>query len=293
MWITSPKRRFFSPKEKSVKFARDFNISLATFFDEQAKAGYSLAAQVDRIKSFIKSHGWAACDIHSDDGYSTKDRKRPALKRLIDDASEKRFNAVLVYKIERLSRRLKDLIEIVEELAHYDIGFKSITELIDTTTPEGRLMFHRFGSFAQYERELIGQRTKMGMIKRLKSGKWNGAPARYGYYLNSPNLRIKENKAKIVRLIYDLADSENMSAINIARYFNEKKIKGMRGKWRQNAVHRILTNPVYIGCLVCGGLPRQPKRQKGKFGTGKFAFLIENNLKTRIRKYFILVVFIS
>ena len=72
--------------------------------DEQAKAGYSLAAQVDRIKAFIKSQGWAACDIYSDDGYSAKDRKRPALKRLIDDASEKRFDAVLAYKIDRLSR---------------------------------------------------------------------------------------------------------------------------------------------------------------------------------------------
>ena len=113
--------------------------------DEQAKAGYSLAAQVDRIKSFIRSQGWTATEIYSDDGYSAKDRNRPALKRLLDDASEKRFEAVLVYKIDRLSRRLKDLIEIVEELAHYDVGFKSITELIDTTTPEGRLMFHQFG----------------------------------------------------------------------------------------------------------------------------------------------------
>ena len=221
--------------------------------DEQAKAGYSLAAQVDRIKSFINSQGWAACDIYSDDGYSAKDRKRPALKRLIDDASEKRFDAVLVYKIDRLSRRLKDLIEIVEELAHYDVGFKSITELIDTTTPEGRLMFHQFGSFAQYERELIGQRTKMGMIKRLKSGKWNGGPAPYGYYLNSPHLKIKEDEAKIVRLIYDLADRKSMGVINIARHLNDQKIKGIRCAWRQNTVYRILTNPVYMGELNWGG----------------------------------------
>jgi len=221
--------------------------------DEQAKAGYSLAAQVDRIKSFIRSQGWAATEIYSDDGYSAKNRKRPALRRLLDDASEKRFDVVLVYKIDRLSRRLKDLIEIVEELAHHDVGFKSITELIDTTTPEGRLMFHQFGSFAQYERELIGQRTKMGMVKRLKAGKWNGGPAPYGYYLNSPNLKVKENEAKVVRLIYNLADRENMGVINIARYLNEKKIKGIRGKWRQNTVHRILTNSVYIGCLVWGG----------------------------------------
>ena len=135
--------------------------------DEQAKAGYSLAAQVDQIKSFIKNQGWAALDIYSDDGYSAKNRNRPALKRLLNDASEKRFDVVLAYKIDRLSRRLKDLIEIVEELSHYDVGFKSITELIDTTTPEGRLMFHQFGSFAQYERELIGQRTKMGSVTRI------------------------------------------------------------------------------------------------------------------------------
>ena len=221
--------------------------------DEQAKAGYSLAAQVDRIKSFIRSQGWAATEIYSDDGYSAKNRNRPALKRLLDDASEKRFNAVLVYKIDRLSRRLKDLIEIVDELAHYGVGFKSITELIDTTTPEGRLMFHQFGSFAQYERELIAKRTKMGMIKRLKDGKWNGGPAPYGYYLNSPNLKVKADEAKIVRFIYELADKKNMGVINIARYLNEKKIKGIRGRWRQNSVYRILTNPAYIGVLAWGG----------------------------------------
>jgi site-specific DNA recombinase len=228
-------------------------IYVRVSIDEQAKAGYSLAAQVDRIKSFIKSQGWAACDIYSDDGCSAKDRKRPALKRLINESVEKRFDAVLVYKIDRLSRRLKDLIEIVEELSHNNVGFKSITELIDTTTPEGRLMFHQFGSFAQYERELIGQRTKMGMIKRLKSGKWNGGPAPYGYYLNSPHLKIKENEAEIVRLIYDLADQKNMGVINIARYLNDQKVKGIRGVWRQNTVHRILTNPVYMGELNWGG----------------------------------------
>jgi site-specific DNA recombinase len=222
--------------------------------DEQAKAGYSLAAQVDSIKSFIKSQGWAACEIYSDDGYSAKDRKRPALKRLIDDASEKRFDVVLVYKIDRLSRRLKDLIEIVEELSHYNVGFKSITELIDTTTPEGRLMFHQFGSFAQYERELIGQRTKMGMLKRLKEGKWNGSPTPYGYKRIGDTLQIKEREAKIIRLIYDLADKKNIGVINIARYLNEQHIKGIRvDRWRQNTVYSILTNPVYTGIVQWGG----------------------------------------
>ncbi|MFH1782149.1 MAG: recombinase family protein [Candidatus Omnitrophota bacterium] len=222
--------------------------------DEQANRGYSLAAQVDQIKSFIKNQGWAALEIYSDDGYSAKNRNRPALKRLLSDASDKRFDIVLAYKIDRLSRRLKDLIEIVEELSHYEVGFKSITELIDTTTPEGRLMFHQFGSFAQYERELIGRRTKMGMLKRFKERKWYGGPAPYGYTLNGDGLKIKESEAKIVRLIYDLADKKNMGVINIARYLNEKKINTIHTKlWRQNTVYNILTNPRYIGEWHWGG----------------------------------------
>jgi len=214
--------------------------------DEQAKTGYSLAAQVDKIKSFIKSQGWIATEIYSDDGYSAKDRKRPALQRLLDDASEKRFDAILVYKIDCLLRRLKDLMEIVEELAHHGAGFKSITELIDTTTPEGRLMFYQFGSFAQYERELIAKRTKLGMVKRLKEGKWNGGHAPYGYYLNSPNLKIKEPEAKVVRMIFDLADKKNMSAITIARYLNENGVKGINARWRQSSVHLNITKIRYL-----------------------------------------------
>jgi len=134
--------------------------------EEQAKEGYSLAAQTDKIVEYIKGKGWTYSQIYNDDGYSAAGRRRPALERMLADAAQRQFEAVLVYRIDRLSRNLKDLIEIVEELAKNGAGFKSITELIDTTTPEGRLMFHQFGSFAQYERELIIQRTTMGIHKR-------------------------------------------------------------------------------------------------------------------------------
>jgi len=134
--------------------------------EEQAKEGYSLATQSDKIVEYIKGKGWTYSQIYNDDGYSATSRRRPALERMLADAAQRQFEAVLVYRIDRLSRNLKDLIEIVEELAKNGAGFKSITELIDTTTPEGRLMFHQFGSFAQYERELIIQRTTMGIHKR-------------------------------------------------------------------------------------------------------------------------------
>ena len=140
--------------------------------DEQAKEGYSLEAQEERLRFFAKSQGWNIFKIYKDDGFSAKDINRPALKDLLYDAKLKRFDVVLIYKIDRLSRKLKDLIEIVLQLNEYGIGVKSATETIDTTTPAGRLIFHQFGSFAQYERELISERTKFGMLKRLKQGYW-------------------------------------------------------------------------------------------------------------------------
>jgi site-specific DNA recombinase len=118
--------------------------------DEQAREGYSLAAQEERLRFQARHEGWRVHELYMDDGYSAASRKRPALKRLLEDATAGRFEVVLVYKIDRLSRSLKDLIDIVAELAEFDVGFKSCTEQIDTTNPAGRLMFHQFGSFAHY-----------------------------------------------------------------------------------------------------------------------------------------------
>jgi site-specific DNA recombinase len=222
--------------------------------EEQAKEGYSLAAQTDKIIEYIKNKGWTYSEIYSDEGYSAASRRRPALSKMLADAAQRRFEAVLVYRIDRLSRNLKDLIEIVEELAKNGAGFKSITELIDTTTPEGRLMFHQFGSFAQYERELIAQRTGLGRSRRLKLGLWPGGCAPFGYKLVDSKLQIVEKEAKLVRLMFELYLNKNLGVMNIANYLNENKIKTRQGrKWRFTVVHKILTNPTYIGCIVRGG----------------------------------------
>ncbi|MBU1998959.1 MAG: recombinase family protein, partial [Candidatus Omnitrophica bacterium] len=222
--------------------------------EEQAKEGYSLAAQTDKIVEFIKSKGWTYSQIYNDDGYSAASRRRPALERMLADAAQRQFEAVLVYRIDRLSRNLKDLIEIVEELAKDGAGFKSITELIDTTTPEGRLMFHQFGSFAQYERELIMQRTTMGIHKRLQTGLWPGGYAPYGYKLNDGKLQLVESEAKIIKQMFELYLNKKYGVINIARHLNATGIKTRQGnKWKGAVVHHILTNPTYTGYLVRGG----------------------------------------
>ncbi len=221
--------------------------------EEQAKEGYSLPAQEERLRAHAKGQGWIMYKVYVDDGYSAGSKNRPALKRLLFDGSLKRFDTVLVYKIDRLSRSLKDLIDVVAELNSYDIGFKSCTELIDTTRPEGRLMFHQFGSFAQYERELISQRTKFGMIKRLKQGLWNGQ-APYGYKIVKSKLVINRKEADLVRMIFDLYLKKNMGVVSISRELNRLEIKPRKGKmWKGNTIHNIITNPIYAGYVRWGG----------------------------------------
>ncbi len=221
--------------------------------DEQAKEGYSLEAQEERLREIAKSNSWSVYKIYSDEGYSAKNKNRPALKKLLLDARLKKFDVILVYKIDRLSRSLKDLIEIISDLNKYKIGFKSATELIDTTTPEGRLIFHQFGSFAQYERELISQRTKMGMMKRLRQGYWNTTPP-YGYKLIDGKLEVDKKEAEVVRLIFNLYVNKNMGAKNISIELNKRDIKPRKSnKWRGNRIYNILTNPIYIGIVRWGG----------------------------------------
>jgi len=217
--------------------------------EDQAKEGYSLEAQEERLSFFAKSQDWNIYNVYEDKGYSAKNLNRPALKDLLFDIKLKRFDVILVYKIDRLSRKLKDLIEIVLKLNGYGIGIKSATEPIDTTTPAGRLIFHQLGSFAQYERELISERTKFGMMKRLKQGLWNGQPP-YGYKVTNGKLEINPEEDQIVKKAFELYVEKNMGVINIANELwklGYQPRNSKKKRWKANTIHNILRNPIYIG----------------------------------------------
>ena len=221
--------------------------------EEQAREGYSLAAQEERLRSNAKNQGWVVYKLYVDDGYSAGSKNRPALKKLLFDASLNRFDVVIVCKIDRLSRSLKDLIDIVAELNQFNIGFKSCAELIDTTRPEGRLMFHQFGSFAQYERELIGQRTRFGMMRRLKQGLWNGIPP-YGYRIVGGKLVVEPKEADLVKKIFRWYLQQNMGVVAISRELNRLGIKPRKAEhWKGTRIHKMITNPLYAGFVRWGG----------------------------------------
>ena len=105
--------------------------------EEQAKEGISIDAQIERCRAFCTARGWKVFKLYTDAGYSAGSMNRPALKNMMDDINAKKFTILLVYKIDRFSRKLKDLISILEELKEKGVNFTSVTEQIDTTTAMG------------------------------------------------------------------------------------------------------------------------------------------------------------
>jgi len=157
-------------------------IYLRVSTEDQAKEGYSLEVQGEYFEAFAKRKGFNIFRTYQDDGISGYSTERPALKELLKDAKEKKFDLVLVYKLDRFSRNLKDLLNLVDELSSYGVGFKSATETFDTTKSAGKLMFQQLGSFAEFERNRIAERVFRGMVKSVQQGNWQEARyAPYGY----------------------------------------------------------------------------------------------------------------
>src|SRR3990167_5577152 len=201
--------------------------------EDQAREGYSLEVQReyslqilllakfirrDRLESFAKREGLEIFKLYQDDGISGYSTERPALKNLLKDAKEKKFNLILVYKIDRFSRNLKDLLNLVDELSTYGVGFKSATEPFDTTTSAGKLMFQQLGSFAEFERNRIAERVFPGMVKGVQRGNWQGAryaPYGYTYTKEKKLLEIDEEETKVVKLIYTMFLCDKYIALSI------------------------------------------------------------------------------
>jgi site-specific DNA recombinase len=121
--------------------------------DEQVE-GYSLEVQEERCRSFALSQGWAVEGLTPDEGYSGYYTNRPGLNTLLRDAKEKLYDVIVVYKLDRFSRKLKDLLNITEQLEEYGVGLKSVTEPFDTLTSHGKLQFQILGSFAGFGKHM-------------------------------------------------------------------------------------------------------------------------------------------
>lgn len=221
---------------------------------EQAKEGYSVSGQKNKLQSFCESQDWEVAGLYADEGISAKNTDRPELKRMLADIKKGDIDCVLVYRLDRLTRSVFDLYKLLETFEEYDCKFKSATEIYDTTTATGRMFITLVASFAQFERESMGERVQLAMLEKARQGKWTNAHVPFGYNLDKSEFKlyINHEEAVIVRKIFDMY--KNMGMNTIATYLNERQmLTRKRNKWSDNTIMRVLRNPVYCGYLQWSG----------------------------------------
>lgn len=232
--------------------------------------------------------------IYEDEGFSGRNTNRPEFQRLMKDVSLKKFDILICYRLDRISRNVADFSTTLETLLRYNINFISIREQFDTTSPMGRAMIYIASVFAQLERETIAERVRDNMLELAKSGRWLGGTPPFGYkstpvtYYDENmtkhsmvNLSIDHEELQMVKLIYNkYLEFKSLNALEA--YLLQNYYKTRNGSnFRKSTLRLILTNPVYVksskeifeylqsqGMILCG----EPDNLHG--------FLTYNKLKT-------------
>jgi site-specific DNA recombinase len=217
----------------------------------------SLDAQREACENYIasqKAEGWLLVpDRYDDGGFSGGTLERPALKRLLADIEAGRVDVVVVYKIDRLSRSLMDFAKLVEVFDRRGVTFVSITQSFNTTTSMGRLTLNILFSFAQFEREVIGERIRDKFAASRRKGMWMGGWAPLGYDVKDRKLVVNEPEAELVRSIFERFVKIG-SATNLAQALVAESVVGKHGKTiDKGAIYKLLNNRLYIGEAVHKG----------------------------------------
>lgn len=211
--------------------------------DAQFEEGYSVEAQKQKLEQYCKLKDITDYEFYIDGGWSGSNIDRPEIKHLIDEIIGGKVGAVIVYKLDRLSRSQKDTIFLLEEVFNpYNCSFVSLNENFDTTTPYGKAMIGILSVFAQLERENIKERTRMGMYERVKSGYWmGGGRVPFGYdYDQSRDILVPNEHAEDVKQIFDLY-LQGYSTTQLAKMFD---VSGDR------QVANILDRVTYLGKII-------------------------------------------
>ena len=221
----------------------------------------SLDAQREACQAFITSQsqeGWRALPGHYDDGgYSGGTMERPALQRLLKDVDDGKIDIIVVYKVDRLTRSLADFAKIVEALDVRGVSFVSVTQQFNTTTSMGRLTLNVLLSFAQFEREVTGERIRDKIAASKRKGMWMGGRVPVGYDVKERKLIVNPEGADLVRRLFRLY-LELGSVLKLKAHLD---LEGIRSKERasptgeksggtsysRGALYRVLQNRIYVG----------------------------------------------
>lgn len=214
----------------------------------QVEEGYSIDEQKDKLSSYCDIKDWNVYKVYTDGGFSGSNTDRPALESLIKDAKKRKFDTVLVYKLDRLSRSQKDTLHLIEDVfIKNGIEFLSLQENFDTSTPFGKAMIGLLSVFAQLEREQIKERMQLGKLGRAKSGKsmmWAKTSYGYDYHKETGTVTINPAQALTIKFIFE-SYLRGRSITKLRDDLNEKYPKHV--PWSYRAVRTILDNPVYCG----------------------------------------------
>ena len=244
----------------------------------------SLHAQREACEAYIasqKHEGWHIVKTHYDDGgFSGGNIERPALKQLLEDIDAGKVNAVVVYKVDRLTRSLTDFAKIIERFDNHNVSFVSVTQQFNTTSSMGRLTLNVLLSFAQFEREVTSERIRDKIAASKKKGMWMGGFVPLGYDLKDRKLLVNAKEAQTIKHIY-----RRYLELGCVRLLKEdldkngiySKVRGEKGgcSFARGMLYKILSNPIYIGQI----------RHKGICHPGQHKAIIDQALWEKVQQH--------
>ena len=236
--------------------------------DAQKEAGHAYIASQ-------RSEGWIpVADDYDDGGFSGGNMERPALRRLMTDIEDGRVDIVVVYKIDRLSRSLADFAKMIQLFDRYKASFSSVTQQINSATSMGRLMLNVLLSFAQFEREVTGERIRDKIAASKRKGMWMGGQVPMGYCVDNRKLVAVPEEAQVVRQIFGSFVATRSTTLMVKQLV-EQGVRSKNGKpLTKQALYTILHNRLYIGDLG----------HKGNFYPGQHEALIDQSLWDRVQE---------
>lgn len=247
----------------------------------------SLEAQREACENYIKSQaheGWTLVpDRFDDGGFSGGNMDRPGLRQLMDLVQHGEIDVIVVYKIDRLTRSLMDFAKLAETFDEHGVSFVSVTQSFNTTDSMGRLMLNVLLSFAQFERELTGERIRDKFAASKKRGMWMGGPQPIGYDVKDRQLIVNESEAETVRRIFELY----LELGNVRLVEEELRRLGLRTKsyvaqsgrqmgdrtFTRGHLYKLLGNPLYIGEIS----------HKGERHVGQHQAIVDRDIWNRVQ----------
>lgn len=284
--MTKTRTRTAAPTATSIRCALYTRKSTEEGLEQEFN---SLDAQRESGEAYVasqKNEGWVCLpDRYDDGGFTGGNMDRPALRRLMADIEAGKVDCVVVYKVDRLSRSLLDFARIMETFEKHHVAFVSVTQQFNTSTSMGRLVLNVLLSFAQFEREIISERTRDKIAAARRKGKWSGGMPLLGYDVDprGSKLLVNEDEAAKVRAIFELY-LEHQALLPVVeeltrRGWVNKRWRTRKGHERggmpftKTNLYRVLTNPTYIGKV----------RYKDEQHTGEHAAIVDEAVWQKVQ----------